>query len=143
MDPGSVGREVKPKVRVVSMPIIMWFVVRSVMGIKVVRIIMMVSVNPVVPVTVSVVVPVTRLVMFLMTILVMVLVTRPRMAITCLRWRRPYDQKHYQKSGYCNLTDIFHCYSPFTRISRRGEQKGYGWVEKEKRSRSSAVFLGK
>ena len=135
MDPGSVGREVKPKVRVVSMPIIMWFVVRSVMGIKVVRIIMMVSVNPVVPVT--------RLVMFLMTILVMVLVNRTRMAITCLRWRRPYDQKHYQKSGYCNLTDIFHCYSPFTRISRRGEEKGYGWVEKEKRSRSSAVFLGK
>jgi hypothetical protein len=91
MDPGSVGREVKPKVRVVSMPIIMWFVVRSVMGIKVVRIIMMVSVNPVVPVTVSVVVPVTRLVMFLMTILVMVPLTRPSLAIPCLRWRRPSD----------------------------------------------------
>ena len=115
MDPCSVGREVKPEVRVVTMTVVIWFVVRSVMGIAVVRIVMMVSVNPVV---VFVVVPEAR----------------PSTAITCLRWRRPYDQKHYQKSGYCNLTDIFHCYSPFIRIGRRGEEKGYGWVEKEKRS---------
>lgn len=44
------GREVKPKVRVMSITEILWFVVRSVMGIKVVRIIMMVSVNPMVSV---------------------------------------------------------------------------------------------
>lgn len=50
MDAGSVGRKVKPKVRVVTMTVIVWFVVRSVMGIKVVRIIMMVSVNPMVSV---------------------------------------------------------------------------------------------
>mgnify|MGYP001604037891 FL=1 len=115
MDPCSVGREVKPEVRVVTMTVVIWFVVRYVMGIAVVRIVMMVSVNPVV-------------------VIVVVPEARPSTAITCLRWRRPYDQKHYQKSGFCNLTDIFHCYSPFIRIGRRGEEKGYGWVEKEKRS---------
>jgi hypothetical protein len=94
MDPGSVGREVKPKVRVVTMTVIMWFIVRSVIGITVPRIIMMVSVNPMVPVTSSVmfplvivvVVPLANLVMFLMTILVMVSLTKPCAAITCLRW---------------------------------------------------------
>ena len=165
MDPGSVGRKVKPKVRVVTMTVIMWFVVRSVMGIKVVRI-MMVSVNPVVPaitfimvpttgsvmfpviifvvgpmirsvmfpVTLSVVGPVANSVMFLLTILVMVPLTRPCAAITCLRWRRPNDQKHCQKSCYYNLTYVFHFYPPFIGISRRGEGKGYGWVKTEKRS---------
>ena len=78
MDPGSVGGEVKPKVRVVTMTVIVWFVVRSVMGITVPRIIMMVSVNPVVPAIVFVMVPLTR----------------PCAAITCLRRRRPNDQKH-------------------------------------------------
>ena len=135
------GREVKPEVRVVTMTVIVWFVVRSVMGITVPRIIMMVSVNPVIPaivfvmvpmtssvmfpVTISVVVPVANFVMFLLTILVMVPVARPRVAILCLRRRRPSDQKHCQKSDYYNLTDVFHFDSPFVRISRRGETKGY------------------
>ena len=161
------GREVKPKVRVVTMTVIVWFVVRSVMGITVPRIIMMVSVNPVVPaivfvmvpmtisvmfpVTISVVVPVANFVMFLLTILVMVPLTRPCAAITCLRRRRPSDQKHCQQSNYYNLTDVFHFDSPFIGISRRGEEKGYGnflsgggmdgW--KKKRSRSSAVLFGR
>jgi len=137
MDPGSVGREVKPKVRVVTMTVIMWFVVRSVMGIPVPRIIIMVSVNPVVPaivfvmfpVTISVAVPVANFVMFLLTIVVMVTLTEPCAAITCLRRRRPSDQKHCQKSDYYNLTDVFHFYSPFIRISRRGEEKGYGFIK--------------
>ena len=94
MDPGSVGREVKPEVRVVPMTVIVWFVVRSVMGIAVVRIVVMVSVNPVVPAVILVMVPVANFVMFLMTILVMVPLTRPSLAIPCLRWRRPSDQKH-------------------------------------------------
>ena len=142
------GREVKPQVRVVTMTVIVWFVVRSVMGITVPRIIMMVSVNPVVPaivfvmfpVTISVAVPVANFVMFLLTIVVMVPLTRPCAAITCLRRRRPNDQKHCQKSDYYNLTDVFHFDPPFMRISRRGEEKGYkelpqrrryGWVEKK------------
>lgn len=137
MDPGSVGRKVKPKVRVVTMTEMVWLVVRSVIGITVPRIIMMVSVNPMVPVTNSVMVPLTR----------------PSVAITCLRWRRPSDQKHCQKSCYHNLTDVFHFDSPFISISRTGDEKGYGfikkflqrwqqgWVEKEKRSPSSAFSL--
>ena len=152
MDPGSVGREVKPKVRVVTMTVIVWFVVRSVMGIAVVRIIMMVSENPVVPaitfvmvpmtssvmfsvtilvmvpVIIFVVVPVANFVLFLMTILVMVPLARPCAAIPCLRWRRPSDQKHCQKSNYYNLTDVFHFDPPFIGISRRGEEKGYGFI---------------
>ena len=107
MDSGSVGREVKPEVRVVTIRVIVWFVVRSVMGIAVPRIIMMVSVNPVVPaivfvmvsmtssvmfpVTISVVVPVANSVMLLLTIVVMVPLTRPCAAIPCLRWKRPND----------------------------------------------------
>jgi hypothetical protein len=78
------------------------------------------------PVTISVVVPVANFVMFLLTILVMVPLARPCAAIPCLRWRRPSDQKHCQKSNYCNLTDVFHFDSPFIGISRRGEEKGYG-----------------
>jgi len=78
MDPGSVGRKVQPKLRVVTMTEMVWFVVRSVMGITVPRIIMMVSVNLMAPVIIFVMVPVTR----------------PNVAITCLRWRRPSDQKH-------------------------------------------------
>ena len=101
------GREGKPKVRVVTITVIMWFGVRSVMGIAVVRIVMMVSVNPVVPeitfimvsmtgsvmfpVIISVVVPVANFVRLLLTIYVMVPLTRPCPAITCLRWRRPND----------------------------------------------------
>jgi hypothetical protein len=73
------------------------------------------------------VVPVANFVMFLLTILVMVPLTRPCAAITCLRRRRPSDQKHCQKSDYYNLTDVFHFDSPFIRISRRGEEKGYGY----------------
>jgi hypothetical protein len=119
MDPGSVGREVKPKVRVVSMTVIMWFVVSSVVEITVVRIIIMVSMNPVVPV---------HTVLFPLIILVMVPMSRPSMAIPCLRWRRPSDQKHCQKSGYCNLTDVFHFDSPFIRIGRRLEEKGYRFI---------------
>jgi len=142
MDPGSVGREVKPQVRVVTMTVIVWFVVRSVMGTTVPRIIMMVSVNPVVPAIVFVMVPLTNSVIFLMTIVVMAPVTGPCAVITCLRRRRPNDQKHCQNSDYYNLTDVFHFDPPFIRMSRRGEEKGYGfikvksygWVEKEKRS---------
>ena len=160
------GREVKPEVRVVTIRVIMWFVVRSVMGITVPRIIMMISVTPMVPATIPVmvsmtssvifplivfvVVPLANFVIILMTILVMVTLTKPCAAITCLRWRRPGDQKHSQKSNCYNLTDVFHFDSPFIRISRRGEEKGYGfikvrrdgWVEK-KRSRSSTVFSEK
>ena len=136
MDPGSVGREVKPQVRVVTMTVIVWFVVRSVMGITVPRIIMMVSVNPVVPAIVFVMVPMTSSVMFPVTTsvvvpvanFVMVPLTRPCAAITCLRRRRPNDQKHSQKSDYYNLTDVFHFDPPFIRISRRGEEKGYGFI---------------
>ena len=136
------GRKVKPKVRAVTMTVIMWFVVRSVMEIKVARIIMMVSVNPgvpeitfimvpmtgsvMLPVTISVVGPLANFVMFLLTILVMVPLTGPCAAIACLRRRCPNDQKHCQKSGYYNLTDVFHFDPPFIRISRRGEEKGYG-----------------
>ena len=169
MDAGSVGRKVKPKVRVVTMTEMVWFVVRSVMGITVPRIIMMVSVNPMVPVIIFktvhmtnfVMAPVPNLVMAPMTsfvmvpviIFVIVPVTRPSVAITRLRWNRPSDQKHCQKSGYYNLTDVFHFDSPFIGISRTGDEKGYGfikkflqrrqhgWVEKEKRSRSSAFSL--
>jgi hypothetical protein len=72
------------------------------------------------------VVPVANFVMFLLTILVMVPLARPCSAIPCLRRRRPSDQKHCQKSNYYNLTDVFHFDSPFIRISRRGEEKGYG-----------------
>jgi hypothetical protein len=90
------------------------------------------------------VVLVANFVTFIMTILVMVPVTRPSTAITCLRWRRPNDQKHCQKSNYYNLTDVFHFDSPFIRISRRGEEKGYGfiwlrrhgWVEKKAETRT-------
>lgn len=110
MDAGSVGRKVKPKVRVVTMTEMVWFVVRSVMGITVPRIIMMVSVNPMVPVIIFKTVPMTNFVMapvsnlvmapmtsFVMVpviIFVIVPVTRPSVAITRLRWRRPSDQKH-------------------------------------------------
>jgi hypothetical protein len=121
MDPGSVGRKVNSKVRVAAMTVITWFVVRSVVGIKVVRIIMTVSLNPMVPVHISVLFP--------LTILVMVPMTRPSTAIPCLRWRRPSDQKYCQKSNYYNLTDVFHFDSPFTRNSRRGEEKGYGFIK--------------
>jgi hypothetical protein len=145
MDPGPVGRKVKPEVRVMTMTVIMWFVVRSVVEITVVRIIMMVSVNPMVPVIIVKTVPMTNF--------VMLPVTRPSVAITCLRWRRPSDQKYCQKSNYYNLTDVFHFDTPFIGISRTGHEKGYGfikkflqrrqhgWVEKEKRSRSSAFSL--
>ena len=75
MDPGSVGREVKPEVRVVSMTVIVWFVVRSVMGIAVVRIVMMVSVNPVVPAVILVMVPMTSFVMSPVSSFVVVSVT--------------------------------------------------------------------
>ena len=75
MDPGSMGREVKPEVRVVTMAVIMWFVVRSVMGIKVPRIVMMVSMNPVVPPMIFVVVPMTSSVLFPVTIFVVVPMT--------------------------------------------------------------------
>ena len=75
MDPGSVGREVKPKVRVVTIRVIMWFVVRSVMGIAVVRIVMMVSVNPVVPAVILVMVPMTSSVMSPVSSFVVVSVT--------------------------------------------------------------------
>jgi hypothetical protein len=80
------------------------------------------------PVTISVVVPLANFVMFLLTILVMVPLARPCAAIPCLRWRRPSDQKHCQKSNYCNLTDVFHFDSPFIGMSRRGEEKGYGFI---------------
>src|SRR5210317_632903 len=113
MDPGSVGRKVQPKLRVVTMTEMVWFVVRSVMGITVPRIIIMVSVNLMAPVIIFVMVPVTR----------------PNVAITCLRWRRPSDQKHCLKSGYYNFTDVFHFYSPFIRISRRGDEKGCGFIK--------------
>lgn len=72
------------------------------------------------PVIIFVVVP--------LIIFVVVLVTRPSTAITCLRWRRPSNQNHCQERDYCNLTDVFHFYSPFIRISRRGEEKGYGFI---------------
>ena len=132
MNPGSVGRKVKPKVRVVTMMVIMWFVVRSVMGIKVPRIIMMVSMNLVVPAMIFVMVPMTGFVMlpviilvvvsvassvmvplhssvmFPVIILVMVSIIRPSTAIPCLRWRRPSNYNHCHKSYYSNLTDIFH-----------------------------------
>ena len=91
MDPGSVGREVKPQVRVVTIRVIVWFVVRSVMGIAVVRIVIMVSVNPVVPAVILVMVPITSSVLFPVIILVVVPLTRPSLAIPCLRWRRPSD----------------------------------------------------
>jgi hypothetical protein len=86
MDAGSVGRKVNPKVRVVTMKVIMWSIVRSVMGIKVVRIIMMVSINPVGPMHTSILFP--------LIILGMVPMSRPSTTIPCLRWRRPSDQKY-------------------------------------------------
>jgi hypothetical protein len=177
MDPGSVGRKAKPKVRVVSMTEMAWFVVSSVMGITVPRIIMMLSMNPVVPAMILVMFPVTSFVMLPVITFVMVPVASFVMVsmssfvvvpvsssvmlpmagaivvIPCLRWSRPSDQKHSQKSGYYNLADVFHFDSPFIGISRTGDEKGYGfikkflqrrrhgWVEKEKRSRSSAFSL--
>jgi hypothetical protein len=73
-----------------------------------------------VPLIILVVVPVTSF--------VMVPLTKPCAAIPCLRWRRPSDQKHCQKSGHYNLTDVFHFDSPFIRISRRGDEKGYRFI---------------
>jgi len=93
----SVGREVKPKVRVVTMTVMVWFVVISVMVTTGPRIVTMVSVKPMVRVT----------------IFVMVLVDRAIVAIPCLRWRGPNRQKHSQKNGYHNFTDVFHFDPPF------------------------------
>jgi hypothetical protein len=95
------------------------------------------------PMTCSVMLLVTSFVVVPVTCSVMLLVTRPRTAITCLRWRRPSDQKHCKKSNYYNFTDVFHFDSPFTRISRRGEEKGYGFFSPDISSAEAAWMGGK
>jgi hypothetical protein len=84
MDPCSVGREVKPEARVVTIRVIMWFAVKSVTGIKVARIVMMVSAYPMLPAIILVLFPMTCSVMLLVTSFEMVLVTRPRTAVSSL-----------------------------------------------------------
>jgi hypothetical protein len=114
LDSCSVGREVKPKIRVVTITEIGWFIVISVMVIIPAWRIMLVSVKPLVPGTIFVVVSVTRAIV----------------AIPCLRRRRPNDQRHCQESGYYNLTDVFHFDSPFILINRMEGEKGYRFIKK-------------
>ena len=97
MNAASVGREVKPKLRVVTIAVILWSAVISVMVITVPHIVEMVSLKPIVPVTSYIVVSLNR-----------AIAATPR-----LRWRRPSHEKHCQKNGYHNFTDIFHFDPPF------------------------------
>ena len=97
MDSASVGSEVKPKVRVVTITVVVRSVVISIIVTPLPRIVTMVSVQPIVPLTIFVVVSVNRAIG----------------ATPCLQWRRPTHEKHCQKNGHHNFTDVFHCYPPF------------------------------
>jgi len=97
MDSASIGSEVKPKVRVVTITVVMRFVVISIIVTPLPRVVTMVFVQPIVPLTIFVVVSVNRAIV----------------ATSCLRWRRPSHEKYCQKNGYHNFTDVFHCYPPF------------------------------
>jgi hypothetical protein len=93
---------------------IAWFIAISVMVITLALIIMLVSVKLLVPGSIFVVVSVTRAIV----------------AIPSLRWRRPNDQRHCQKRGYYDLTDVFHFNSPFILINRMEGEKGYRFIKK-------------
>ena len=84
MDPGSVGREVKPEVRVMTRMKLVWCEIRLVIVLTVPRIKMMVSANPVVFVTIFVLFPQTRFVVLPVTCLVMILVAGAILAAPCL-----------------------------------------------------------
>lgn len=115
LDSCSVGREVKPKIRVVTITEIAWFTVISVMVvITPAWIIMLVSVKPLVAGTIFVVASVHRAIV----------------AIPCFRWRHPNDQRHCQESGYYNFIDVFHFDSPFKLINRMEGEKGYRFITK-------------
>jgi hypothetical protein len=124
----SVGREVYPKVRIVTVAvtvtvtvmvtvtvtIAVWFVVISATVTTVPRIVTMVSVGVIDPVTIFIVVSVNR----------------AKIATPCLRWRRPSHQKHNQKNGYYNFTDVIHFDPPFILINRTKTEKGYRFIKK-------------
>jgi hypothetical protein len=97
MNAASFGIKVKPKLRVVTIPVVLWSAVISVVVITVPHIVAMVCSRPIVPVTFYVVVSLNRAIA----------------ATPCLRWRRQSHQKHCQKNGYHNFTDVFHFYPPF------------------------------
>ena len=79
MDSASVGSEVKPKVRVVTITVVMRFVVISIIVTPLPRVVTMVFVQPIVPLTIFVVVSVNRAIV----------------ATSCLRWRRPSNEKYF------------------------------------------------
>ena len=115
LDSCSVGREVKPKIRVVTITEIAWLIVISVMVvITSAWIIMLVSVKPLVAGTIFVVASVPRAIV----------------AIPCCRRRRPNDQRHCQESGYYDFTDVFHFDSPFILINCMEGEKGYRFIIK-------------
>lgn len=138
MNPGSVWREVKPEMRGVTVTETVWFVMRSVMERAVPRITLLVSTSPVVFVIIFVVFPQTRFVVILVTCLVVTFVAGAIVAIPCLGWGRPSNENHCQKSGYCNLSDIFHFDPPFIRICRRGDKKGYRFINVKEAWRDGA-----
>jgi hypothetical protein len=102
MDSGSVGRNPKPKVRIVakavivgsviiSIAVMVWFGFISVAVIGVPRIIVMVSVQPLVSVNTLIVTSVG--------LFVDLTATRAIVVVPCLRRRPPSDQRHCQKNG--------------------------------------------
>ena len=102
MNSGTVGRNPKPKERVVVMAVIVWSVVISiavevwfvlipVAVVGVLRIIVMVSVKPLVSVNTLIVTSVG--------LFVDLTATGAIMVVPCLRRRPPSDQRHCQKNG--------------------------------------------
>lgn len=102
MDSGTVGRNPKPKERVVvtavivwsvviSIAVEVWFVLIPVTVIGVLRIIVMVSVKPLVSVNTLIVTSVG--------LFIDLTATRAIMVVPCLRRRPPSDQRHCQKNG--------------------------------------------
>ena len=122
MDLGSVRRNGKPKERVVAIAVIVWSVVISITVIGVPRIRVIVAVESLVSVNTLVV---TSVVLFVHTT-----VTGAIVAIPCLRRRSPSDQRHCQKNGYYNLSNVFHFHPPFITINRMNSEKGYTLIKK-------------
>ena len=122
MDLGSVRRNGKPKERVVAIAVIVWSIVLSITVIGVPRIRVIVSVESLVSVNALMV---TSVGLFVHTT-----VTGAIVAIPCLRRRPPSDQRDCQKSGYYNLSNVFHFHPPFIIINRMNNEKGYTLIKK-------------
>ena len=93
----SVGREVKPKLRVMTITVMVWSTVILVIVITVPGVVAMVSLKPSV----------------LVASYILVSLNRAIGSTPCLRWRRPGHEKHCQWNGYHKFSDIFHFDPPF------------------------------